>query len=104
MEQCKADYGGDLGTSGGQSHKHWADLLLHKGVDGVDDESLHSCPAAIDVCIILCVTIWAVHLLHLNRPLWVQIRKQLPQGVPGEVRSLKNGWQCTTIDMLTCLY
>ena len=46
MERCKAEYGGDLRTSGGQLHKHWADLLLHKSVDGVNDESLHSCPAA----------------------------------------------------------
>ncbi len=66
MERCKAGYGGDLWTSGGQLHQHWADLLLHEGVDGVNDESLYSCPAAINMRIILCTCIWAVHLLHLN--------------------------------------
>lgn len=66
MEQCEAEDGGDLWSSGGQLHKHWADLLLHKGVDSVNDESLYSCPAAIHVCITLCTCIWAVHLLHLN--------------------------------------
>ena len=69
MERCKAEYGGDLRTSGGQLHKHWADLLLHKSVDDVNDESLHSCPAAKNLCIIPCTSVRAVYLLHLNHSL-----------------------------------
>ena len=35
-----------LRTSGGQAHKHRADLLLHQGVNGVNDERLYTRPAS----------------------------------------------------------
>ncbi len=84
-------------------HKHWADLLLHKGVDGVDDESLYSCPAAMSMRIILCTSIGSAFAAPESFSFGRYSRKQLVQAVSGEVRS-KDGWQGITVDMLTCLY